>query len=118
MVEELARFLLMWVGLLGSAVAFRVKGHLGVDFLVINLTRLLKMMMVFVQVMVLLFAVTILLYGGAKVVLDALTMEQVTPALGWKMGYVYLALPVSGFFTVVYTIDNLLQALREDAEEE
>ena len=32
--EELARFLLIWVSLLGSAVAFGSKAHLGVDFFV------------------------------------------------------------------------------------
>ena len=30
--EELARFLLVWVSLLGGAVAFGTKGHLGVDY--------------------------------------------------------------------------------------
>ena len=32
--EELARFLLVWVALLGSAVAFETKSHLGVDYFV------------------------------------------------------------------------------------
>ena len=32
--EELARFLLVWVSLLGGAVAFGTKGHLGVDYFV------------------------------------------------------------------------------------
>ena len=32
--EELARFLLVWVSLLGGALAFGTKGHLGVDYFV------------------------------------------------------------------------------------
>ena len=42
-------------------------------------------------------------------VMDALEMEQTTPALGWKMGYIYLALPISGFFMVLFTIENLIE---------
>ena len=55
-----------------------------------------------------LFAMTIFLYGGGRMVIDALVMEQTTPALGWKMGYIYLALPISGFFIVLFTIENLI----------
>ena len=34
--EELARFLLIWISLLGGAVAFGEKAHLGVDYFVIK----------------------------------------------------------------------------------
>jgi TRAP-type C4-dicarboxylate transport system permease small subunit len=40
-----------------------------------------------------------------------LAVEQTTPALGWKMGYVYLALPISGIFMVLFTIENLIETL-------
>ncbi len=63
------------------------------------------------------FAVAIFLYGGGKVVYDALVLEQMTPALGWKMGYVYLALPLAGFFMVIFTVENLLETLATPASE-
>jgi TRAP-type C4-dicarboxylate transport system permease small subunit len=65
------------------------------------------------HLVVLFFAGAVLLLGGASVVREALILEQTTPALGWKMGYVYLALPISGFFVVLYTVDNLIDTLRE-----
>ena len=108
--EELARFLLIWVSLLGGAVAFGEKAHLGVDFFVSKFHfggR--KITAVFVHLVVLFFAMTIFLYGGGRMVMDALVMEQTTPALGWKMGYIYLALPISGFFIVLFTIENLIE---------
>lgn len=110
--EELARFLLVWVSLLGGAVAFGTKGHLGVDFFVGKFhpdTR--KLMSVMVHLVVLFFAGAVFLYGGGRVVTDALAMEQMTPALGWKMGYVYLALPVAGVFMILFTIENLIETL-------
>ena len=111
--EELARFLLVWVALLGGALAFRTKAHLGVDYFV-NLLHpdARRLTAVVADLVVLFFAGAVLLLGGASVVREALALEQTTPALGWKMGYVYLALPISGFFVVLYTIDNLVETIR------
>ena len=51
--EELARFLLVWVSLLGGAVAFGTKGHLGVDFFVSKFDpQARKIMAVFVHLVV------------------------------------------------------------------
>jgi TRAP-type C4-dicarboxylate transport system permease small subunit len=116
--EELARFLLVWVSLLGGAVAFGTKGHLGVDFFVGKFhpeTR--KLMAVVVHLIVLFFAGAVFLYGGGRVVADALAMEQMTPALGWKMGHVYLALPLAGIFIILYTLENLIETLATSAEQ-
>ena len=111
--EELARFLLVWVALLGGALAFRTKAHLGVDYFVNQLhPDARKLTAVVAHLVVLFFAGAVLLLGGASVVSEALALEQTTPALGWKMGYVYLALPISGFFVVLYTVDNLMETLR------
>jgi TRAP-type C4-dicarboxylate transport system permease small subunit len=111
--EELARFLLVWVALLGGAVAFRTKAHLGVDYFANQLhPDAHKLTAVVAHLVVLFFAVAVLLLGGASVVREALALEQTTPALGWKMGYVYLALPISGFFVTLYTLDNLMETLK------
>ena len=110
--EELARFLLVWVSLLGGAVAFGTKGHLGVDYFTGKLhPEAQKMMAVSAHLIVLFFACAIFIYGGGRVVFDALAMEQMTPALGWKMGHVYLALPIAGIFMVLFTIENLIETI-------
>jgi TRAP-type C4-dicarboxylate transport system permease small subunit len=115
--EELARFLLVWVALLGGAVAFGTKGHLGVDYFVGKFDpEVQKLMAVVVHLIVLFFAVAVFTYGGSRVVSDALTMEQTTPALGWKMGHVYLALPIAGIFMVIYTIENLIETVYNSVE--
>jgi len=110
--EELARFLLIWVALLGGAVAFSTKGHLGIDCFTNRFhPDVKKLMAVFAHIVVLFFAAAVFLYGGSHVVANALAVEQTTPALGWKMGYVYLALPISGLFMVLFTIENLIETL-------
>lgn len=107
--EELARFLLVWVALLGGAMAFGTKAHLGVDYFVNQLhPEARRVTAVIAHLVVLFFAAVVLLYGGARVVSEALDLEQTTPALGWRMGHVYLALPISGFFVVLYGLENLV----------
>jgi len=116
--EELARFLLVWVALLGGAVAFGTKAHLGVDYFVSQLHPAARQWTAVVaHLVVLFFAGEVLLHGGASVVSEALTLEQTTPALGWKMGYVYLALPISGLFMVLYTVENLVETLTARSED-
>ena len=116
--EELARFLLIWISLLGGAVAFGTKGHLGVDYFVGKFHPDARQTMAVVgHLIVLFFAGAIFLYGGGQIVRDALTLEQMTPALGWKMGYVYLALPISGVFMIIYTLENLIETLAAPSAE-
>ncbi|MDQ8195634.1 TRAP transporter small permease [Coraliomargarita sp. SDUM461004] len=110
--EELARFLLVWVSLLGGAVAFGQKSHLGVDYFVEKLhPEIRKLMAVVAHLLVLFFAVSIFLIGGWQVVSDALILEQTTPALGIKMGHVYLALPIAGVFMSLFTLENIIEVL-------
>ncbi len=115
--EELARFLLVWISLLGGAVAFGIKGHLGVDYFVGKFhPEARRLMAVVSHLIVLFFAGAIFVYGGSRLVSDALAMEQMTPALGLKMGYVYLALPISGVFMILFTLENLVETLTVSAE--
>lgn len=116
--EELARFLLVWVSLLGGAVAFGSKAHLGVDYFVGKFhPEARKLVAVMTHLIVLFFAIAIFLVGGSRMVADALAMEQMTPALGWKMGHVYLALPIAGVFMVLFTLENLTETLSSPAAE-
>lgn len=113
--EELARFLLVWVSLLGGAVAFGEKAHLGVDFFVGKFDPgARKLMAVFGQLVILFFAVSVFIYGGSRVVAD--NLEQMTPALGWKMGHVYMALPIAGVFMVIFSVEQLLEIILSDKQ--
>lgn len=110
--EELARFLLIWISLLGGAVAFGEKAHLGVDFFVGKLDRSAqKYITIFGQLIVLFFAIAIFVIGGTRVVAIQLNIGQATPALGWAMGYVYLPIPIAGVFITLFTLEQMLETL-------
>lgn len=118
--EELARFLLIWVSLLGGALAFEEKAHLGVDFVVGKLDlSARRASTVVAQILVLAFA-AILIWGGYQLVMENLQVDQLTPALGWKMGYVYLAVPIAGLFAAFFTLERIYELLtgRESVEDQ
>lgn len=114
--EELARFLLIWVGLLGAALAFARSGHLGMDYVVGKLhPEARRWMRAVAWLVVLFFAWTVLCDGGWKLMQRTLEMGQETPALGIRKGWIYLAVPLSGAFTILFGVVNLIACLRSDA---
>ena len=108
--EELGIYLLVWVSLLGSALTYRDRGHLGVDVLVSKFDPAARRVSaVLVECCVLLFAGLALCYGGYRLVHDTLASNQLTPVLQWKTGYFYLSVPISGLFFVGYAIEHIVR---------
>ena len=111
--EELAIFLLIWIGLLGSAVALRRKAHLGIDVLVSRFPeKWARITAIFVFCCVIFFSISVLFFGGIKMVAVVLMNNQISPALGIRMGYVYLVLPISGFFISIYAVEFIITELK------
>jgi len=118
--EELATFLLIWIGLMGGAYAYRKEAHLGVDILTMNLRgRARTAVNLFIHGCVAVFGLMALVWGGSRLVQVMLRYNQTSPALGIKMGYVYLILPLSGLFILIFAVDFLRRTwLREDVDSE
>lgn len=110
--EELAVNLLLWVSLLGAALTYREHGHLGVDYFTGKLAPPAQRLATIVaECAVLIFGGFVLIYGGGMLVFQTLAANQVSPAMGWKVGYFYSAVPVSGLFFVIFSIERLLNLL-------
>lgn len=107
--DELANYLLIWVGLLGAAYATGKKMHLAIDLLPNKLEgskkRQLNLVITF---FVIVFALTVMIIGGARLVYLTLLLEQLSPSLQIPLGYIYLVIPVSGLFIIYYSISNYL----------
>ena len=111
--EELARFLMIWVGMLGAAYAAGRKSHLALDLLTSGLHGARKRMSdLVIHSFVLLFAATVMLGGGGRLVWIQLSLGQKSAALQLKLGSVYLALPLAGACIVFYSILTLVDAAR------
>lgn len=111
--DELATTLMIWVASLGASIGFLRGAHLGIDYFVGLLPAgPARWARIFSLLMVALFAGAILLYGGGQLVRITLATEQLSPALGLKMGHIYLALPLGGVFVLVESLENLVREFR------
>ena len=108
--EELAIYLLVWVSLLGGALTFRERGHLGVDYLVAKFDPAAQRLTgIVIELCVIVFAVVALCYGGFRLVFDTLASGQLTPVLQLRVGYFYGAVPLSGIFFVAFAIEHMIE---------
>jgi TRAP-type C4-dicarboxylate transport system permease small subunit len=116
--EELARYLLIWIGLLGAAYASGRRMHLAIDLLPRRLKGARKAALaVIVRVCVLAFALAVLVAGGLRLVLLTLRLGQRSAALGVPIGLVYMALPVSGVLIAGFAIRDIRRIVRREAPE-
>jgi TRAP-type C4-dicarboxylate transport system permease small subunit len=112
--EELARFLLIWIGLMGAAYAYRTRAHMGIDSLAGKLgTGGQRALRLIVALAVLLFASAVMLAGGLQLVFLTLELNQLSAALGVPMGLVYLAIPGSGLLIALYALTEIADVLAE-----
>ncbi len=116
--EELAGFLLIWIGLLGASHALYTKAHLGIDLLTYKLQGVKRQVIdIIVYSFVLLFALSIMVIGGLKLVNLTLRLNQISPGMKIPMGYVYTVLPVSGVLMILYSANFIIKALKGTDEE-
>lgn len=110
--EELARFMLIWLALLGGVYAFRQGSNIGFDLLTSSLEpHLHKLAEVIAQLAVMLFSALALVIGGLKLMSLTFALGQTSAALGLPIGAVYSVIPLSGFLICIYALENLVHRL-------
>jgi len=102
--EELARYLLIWLGLLGASYVTGKKLHLAIDLLPSRLKGKDRLVLnFFIHSLIFLFALFVMVIGGWRLVNLSFALQQVSAALQIRIGYVYLAVPLSGLFMMFYS---------------
>ncbi len=113
--DELAGFLLIWVGMLGAAYGTGAGLHLAIDLLPSGLQPpRRKYLELLINVLVGLFASAVFVIGGVWLVYTRFFLGQISAALEIPLGYVYLVMPVSGLFIIYYSINNIAMAFSND----
>ncbi len=111
--DELARYLLIWVGLFGAAYATGKRAHLAIDLLRMKLIGpAVHWHGIFTSTVVGLFALFVMVVGGLRLVSLSFLLGQTSAALQVPLGVVYLALPLSGALIVVYLALFVVERLR------
>ena len=107
--EELARFLLIWIGLLGAVHAYRARMHLGIDLFTRKLSQpTQENLHRVVHVACALFAVSVFIIGGGNLMFITWSLGQNSPSLGLPMAAVYSVLPLSGLLICIYSAEAIL----------
>ncbi|MBO9456981.1 TRAP transporter small permease [Paracoccus sp. R12_1] len=106
--DELARFIFMWLALVGGAYTYGQGRHLAIDFLPMSVTgRKRQASEAAITLLIASFAVIVMIWGGAQLVLRTLASGQISPALRLPMGWVYGAVPIAGAIITAYAVGNL-----------
>ena len=112
--EELARYLMIWVALLGAAYAAGKKMHLAVDLLPKSLSGAkARALTIVILILTIVFAIGVLIIGGTRLVWTMLYLGQISAGLQIPLGFIYLVVPITGILITFYSACDLIQTVTE-----
>lgn len=113
--DELSRYLLIWVGLFGAAYASGKGMHVAIELLERSLSEGQKRIQkLFIQSIIVVFSMLVLVIGGIRLVFISFQLGQTSSAMQIPLGYVYLALPLSGFLIAYYSFSDFFNLLKKN----
>ena len=106
--DELARYLMIWLGVLGAAYVAGKGNHVAITYFSEKFSpKNYRKVRVFIHLTILVFALLGMLIGGSRLVYITLVLGQLSPALKIPLGLVYLVIPISGALIIFYKILDL-----------
>ena len=107
--DELARYLMIWIGILGAAYVSGRNKHVAIDVLPSRLSvKTQKKLRLVVRILIILFCLLALVIGGSRLVYVTYVLDQYSPALQVPLALVYMVIPVSGLLIIYYKISDIL----------
>jgi len=106
--DELARYLMIWIGVLGAAYVSGRNLHVAIDILPLRQNKKTqKRLKVIVTVLIILFVLFAFVIGGSRLVYISYVLGQQSPALQVPLALVYVIIPISGLLIMYYKISDL-----------
>jgi TRAP-type C4-dicarboxylate transport system permease small subunit len=100
--EEMARYLFVWLSILGATLGVQKRGHFGLDILYRMLPDRGKRILAFVVHLLMGTVIFVILFQGITLVQK--TIPQESPAMGISMGWAYACLPVGAGLMAVHLL--------------
>ena len=113
--EEVATSLFIWTVFIGSAYAYRIHAHLGVDILVKLMPEKAKKSIQFVMSVVEIAVLAMLTYVAAQYVANS--WHRVTDVLMMPRWYFSIAVPIGFGWSLCYAVYYFIQNLRGKGKE-
>jgi TRAP-type C4-dicarboxylate transport system permease small subunit len=105
--EEVARYLFVWVSMIGAALAMRQGGHFGLDLLIRPIPKLKPILGPLVTLVVVAFLFILLKTGIDE---TRLASKQFAMTFNMRMQWAYLALPVGAGLMLFHIAVHVIRA--------
>jgi TRAP-type C4-dicarboxylate transport system permease small subunit len=100
--EELARYLFIWLSILGAALGLQKRGHFGLDFFYRMLPGRRRRFLQFLIHLLVGGVILVILIQGIKLV--QATILQKSPAMEISMGWAYACLPIGAGLMLIHLL--------------
>ncbi|MED3907310.1 TRAP transporter small permease [Geobacillus thermodenitrificans] len=107
-IEELIRYLFIWIVFLGIGIVYREKGHAHVELLLNYLPNKWKNRLIFIVECINIFFFVVLAYLSGKIL--KIISLQVSPSLNINMSMMYVSILVCSVICFIHSIDHLTQS--------
>lgn len=115
--EELARYLLVWLAILGTAYVRSYKGEMAINYFYNKLNDKKKQIINYlIEITISLFALIIMVIGGGNLMYITLKLGQVSATLNIPIGYIYSVVPLSGLIIIFYCVYHLQNLYKKGIE--
>lgn len=101
--DELSRYLLIWLGMLGAAYVAGKNGHLAIDIYPQKLKGAARRrVFILINLIIIAFVVPVMILGGGNLVYITYTLQQKSATMGLPLAFVYAIIPLSGLLVLFY----------------
>ncbi len=108
--DELARYLMIWLGVIGTAYVSGKRMHVAIDILPSLLKpKQQQTLKHIIYLIIMLFATLIFIVGGSRLVYLSFVLGQKSAALQIPLYIVYLAIPLSGLCIVFFKCCDVIK---------
>lgn len=105
--DELSRYFMIWLGILGAAYVAGRSQHIAIDLLPKKFSSTVQSFLnSLVRWFVIAFALFGLVIGGSNLVYITFVLNQYSPSLQIPLGVVYLIIPISGLLIIFYKLTS------------
>lgn len=104
--EELSRYVMVWISMLGASIGIRRKGHVGVEAIVMMLPGGLRKLASMVTTLIACCFFTGMIIFGVRIC--GIVAAQESPAMEISMAIPYGALVAGGLLMLLYSVEELV----------
>lgn len=109
--EEICRYCLVWGTFLGACCGYKTHELIGMTLLIRNLPQMIRWKIgLLVEISIAILLVLALSFGCIYV---KNSVNQLSPALQIPMAYIFISIPISSLFMLIFNIENIFTYFRE-----